>query len=112
MRLYEFDQEHGGAMVSRIVALTNQLKQDLHDGKLTKDFNLDNLLAYFQRYDIILDKHDLYNMIKVPPLKSLIKNIQGKKVVFVGQKEDKVSHKKNDDSKDTVKKMAKHARRK
>jgi hypothetical protein len=51
-------------------------------------------------------------MIRVPPLKSVIKNIQGDKVVFVGQEETK---KKYDtaagDDKKTVAAMAKRAMR-
>ena len=83
MRLYEFDQD--GATVSKIIVLSNQLKQDLDQGKIPQEFSTDDLLDYFQQYDIILDRNDLYNMIKVPPLKSVISNIQGDRVVFKGQ---------------------------
>ncbi len=108
MLLFEFDQD--SALVSKIVALTNQLEQDLEDGKIGNDYTVDQLLDYFQNYDVILDVNDLYNMIRVPPLKSVIKNIQGDKVVFVGQEETK---KKYDtaagDDKKTVAAMAKRA---
>ena len=83
MRLFEFDQER--ATVSQIVALTSQLEEAIEDGDIDPDnYTVDDLLDYFQMYDVILDVTDLYNMIKVPPLKGLIKNIQGDKVVFVG----------------------------
>jgi hypothetical protein len=108
MFLFEFDQD--AALVSKIVALTSQLEQDLDNGKIGDDFTVDRLLDYFQNYDVILDANDLYNMIKVPPLKTIIKNIQGDKVVFVGQEETK---KKYDtaagDDKKTVAAMAKRA---
>lgn len=83
MYLFEFDQN--SVIISKIVALTNQLKQEIEDGKVDADnYTVDQLLDYFQLYDVILDVNDLYNMIKVPPLKSLITNIQGDKVVFQG----------------------------
>ena len=97
-------------MVSRIVALTNQLKQDLEDGIIGTDYTVDQLLDYFQKYDVILDAQDLYNMIKVPPLKDVVKNIQGDKVVFVGQDDTtpKYDAPEGDDKK-TVAQMAKRA---
>lgn len=108
MLLFEFDQD--SALVSRIVTLTSQLEQDLEDGKIGDNFTVDQLLDYFQKYDVILDAKDLYNMIKVPPLKTVIKNIQGDKVVFVGQEDSKLKYDAPDsDNKETVAKMAKHA---
>lgn len=108
MLLIEFDQS--GAMVSKIVALTNQLQADLDDGKIGDDFTVDQLLDYFQNYDVILDVNDLYNMIKVPPLKTVIKNIQGDKVVFVGQDEMNPEYDAPEsDDKKTVAQMAKRA---
>lgn len=108
MLLIEFDQD--SAMVSKIVALTNQLQTDLDDGKIGDDFTVDQLLDYFQNYDVILDVNDLYNMIKVPPLKTVIKNIQGDKVVFVGQDEMNPEYDAPEsDDKKTVAQMAKRA---
>ena len=108
MLLCEFDQDR--AMVSKIVALTNQLKHDLEDGIIDTDYTVDQLLDYFQKYDVILDAQDLYNMIKVPPLKDVVKNIQGDKVVFVGQDDTtpKYDAPEGDDKK-TVAQMAKRA---
>ena len=108
MFLFEFDQD--SALVSKIVALTNQLEQDLEDGRIGTDYTVDQLLDYFQNYDVILDVQDLYNMIKVPPLKTVIKNIQGDKVVFVGQEETKKNYDTSaGDDKKTVAAMAKRA---
>jgi len=108
MFLFEFDQDR--ALVSKIVTLTSQLEQDLEDGKLGPGFTVDQLLDYFQKYDVILDVNDLYNMIKVPPLKTVIKNIQGDEVVFVGQEESKKTYDAPaGDDKKTVAQMAKRA---
>lgn len=108
MFLFEFDQE--SALVTKISVLTKQLKHDLDDGKIEEGFTVDQLLDYFQKYDVILDVNDLYNMIKVPPLKNVIKNIQGDEVVFVGQEESKKTYDAPEgDDKKTVAAMAKRA---
>lgn len=108
MRLFEFDQEK--AQVTQIVALTNQLKQDIEDGDIDPaNYTVDELLDYFQMYDVILDVNDLYNMIKVPPLKTLIKNIQGDKVTFAGHGEEDALDAPEDEQEKVVAKMAKSA---
>jgi hypothetical protein len=105
MRLYEFDEN--SATVSKIVALTNQLEQDLEDGEIPTEYSLDDLIDYFREYDVILDAQDLYNMIKQPPLNSLIQNIQGDKVVFKGQSTTATPPK--DENQKVVSQMAKNA---
>lgn len=110
MLLFEFDRDQDRAMVSQIVALTNQLQQDVESGEIDADnYTLDELLEYFQKYDVILDANDLYNMIKVPPLKDVITNIQGDKVVFKGHQGDTAEKPAGGDSEKTVKQMAKRA---
>jgi hypothetical protein len=105
MRLYEFDEN--SATVSKIVALTNQLEQDLEDGEIPMEYSLDDLIDYFREYDVILDAQDLYNMIKQPPLNSLIQNIQGDKVIFKGQ--ETPIEPEEEESKKVVKQMAQKA---
>lgn len=105
MRLYEFDEN--SATVSKIVALTNQLEQDLEDGEIPTEYSLDDLINYFREYDVILDAQDLYNMIKQPPLNSLIQNIQGDKVVFKGQSTTATPP--EDENQKVVSQMAKNA---
>lgn len=113
MLLFEFDQKQDSAMVAQIVALTNQLEQEIEDGEIDPDnYSVDNLLDYFQEYDIILDADDLYNMIKVPPLKDIITNIQGDKVVFKGHQGKPAFDAPEGEDKKTVAKMAKHALKK
>jgi galactitol-specific phosphotransferase system IIB component len=108
MFLYELEEQLDFS--PRLVAITNQLKQYFDKKGYPENFTVDDLLSYFAKYDIIIDTDDLYNMIQNPPLKDLISNIQGGKVVFVGQKDTKpdidIPDKKTDD---VVKKMAKRA---
>ena len=106
MRLFELDQEK--ATVARIVALTNQLKQDLDKGKIdAENFSTDKLLNYFRKNDIILDRDDLYSMVKQRPLKGVVTNIQGDKVVFKGTNDSESTE--PDENKKTISKMAKKA---
>jgi hypothetical protein len=107
MRLFELDANIG--IGPKIVAITDQLKTDLDNGKLNFGMTTDQLLDYFQDYDIILDVTDLYNMIQVPPLKQVITNIQGDKVVFKGQSDDSENPEQETDQEKTVADMAKNA---
>ena len=110
MLLFEFDQKQDSAMITQIVALTNQLEQEIEDGEVDpNNYSVDQLLDYFQEYDIILDVDDLYNMITVPPLKDVITNIQGDKVVFKGYQGVKAEKPRGGASEKTVKQMAKRA---
>jgi len=108
--MFLFELEGQPDFAPKLVALTNQLKQNFEEKGYPRCFTVDHLLAYFAKYDIIIDLDDLYNMIQVPPLKDLISNIQGKDIVFVGQSEKKpdieIPDEENDD---TVKKMADRA---
>lgn len=110
MFLFEFDDTK--PLVGSIVVAVDQLKSDLEDENINFDWDIDTLLQYFQKYDIILDKTDLYNMVGKPPLNQVIKNIQGDKVVFVGQEETKAPSVASTDTKKTVQSMAQKALKK
>lgn len=113
MYLFEFDQN--SAEITKIVALTNQLKDDVDSGEINPDqYTVDELLNYFQNYDVILDKSDLYNMIKTDPLKSVVSNINGDQIEFKGHEkapepESEPQEEPEDENKKTVAKMAKSA---
>jgi hypothetical protein len=82
MRLYEL--ENSKELVTKITVLSDQLKSDIQKGLISPNFTVDMLLDYFRKYNIVLDKTDLYNMILTYPLKNIISNIQGDQVVFKG----------------------------
>jgi hypothetical protein len=107
MRLFELDIDSG--IGAKLVAVTDQLKTDLENNKLNFGMTTDQLLDYFQDYDIILDVTDLYNMIQVPPLKQVITNIQGDKVVFKGQSDDSDNPEQETEQDKIVSQMAKSA---
>ena len=80
MRLYEF----ADPMITKLVAIADQLKSDLEQGEADPNMSVPDFLQYLKKYDIIYDKTDLYDMIKKLPLKNLISNIQGDTIVFKG----------------------------
>jgi hypothetical protein len=83
MRLFELSNPN--PLLVRLVAVTSQLTSDIDSGVEHSDWTVDELLNYYKDNDIILAKEDLYDMIKKPPLKNKISNIQGDKVIFKGQ---------------------------
>ena len=82
MRLFEFA---GSPLLVKLVATTSQLKSEIDSGKTHSDWTVPELLQYYRDNDIIIDKSDLYTMIKKPPLNQSIENIQGDKVILKGQ---------------------------
>lgn len=82
MRLFEFA---GSPLLVKLVATTSQLKSEIDSGKTHSDWTVPELLQYYRDNDIVIDKSDLYTMIKKPPLDQSIENIQGDKVIFKGQ---------------------------
>ena len=66
MRLFEID--NSDPLLVKLIAVSDQLYTDLLNGETDPDMTTEELLQYLQKYDIVLDKTDLYNMIKKPPL--------------------------------------------
>ena len=113
MYLFELDTEE--PLVAKIIAVSDQLATDVKLGKITPDWTVEDLLRYYSKYDVVLSRNDLYNMIKQPPLMNYITNIQGDNVIFKGQKEKPVNTEPPpapEDQQKIVKKMAKKASKK
>jgi hypothetical protein len=104
MRLYEFA---GSPLLIRLVATTSQLKSEIDSGEVHSDWTVPELLQYYRDNDIVIDKDDLYNMIKNPPLNQSIENIQGENVIFKGQTPEQELE--PDENKKVVSQMAKQA---
>jgi hypothetical protein len=104
MRLYEFS---GNPLLVKLVATTSQLKSEIDSGEVHSDWTVPELLQYYRDNDIIIDKSDLYNMIKNPPLNQSIENIQGDNVIFKGQTPEQELE--PDENKKVVAQMAKNA---
>ena len=105
MRLFELSNPN--PLLVRLVAVTSQLTSEIDSGDQHSDWTVDELLQYYKDNDIRLAKEDLYDMIKKPPLKNKIENIQGDKVIFKGQ--DSPIEPEGEDNKKVVKQMAQKA---
>lgn len=108
MRLYEFVNTN--TLVPKLVAVSDQLKSDLDSEVVDSEMTVNEFLKYLQKYDITVDKLDLYNMIKKPPLKHLIQNIQGDQVIFKGIGSPEGEEQNPDEKAKIVKSMADKAR--
>jgi len=104
MRLFELDQPN--PLVTKLVAVSDQLKTDIDNGDVLSELTVDQFLDYLRKYDITLDRNDLFNMIKKQPLKNIIANIKGDEVVFKGHAKPEMP---KDQSQNIVKQMAKSA---
>lgn len=83
MLLYEFTGVD--PTLIQLVAVIGQLKSSIESGDETPDWTVDSLLDYLKDNEIIIDKADLFNMVKNPPLNNAIENIQGDNIIFKGQ---------------------------
>lgn len=103
MFIFELDDPE----ITKFIAVTDQLKDGLDNGELAGEWDVDQLLNYFNAYDIIVDVTDLYELIKKPPLNKVIANIQGDKVIWKGS--ETVPGQVTDKNEKVVQQMAKHA---
>jgi len=81
MRLLEFADDD--PLRVKLVAVTNQLKERLQGKSAT--MSTDELLNFLKQNDVILDKSDLFDIVKKDPLKNIIHNVNGDEVIFKGQ---------------------------
>lgn len=104
MLLFELEEN---PFLVKLVGVTSQLKAEIDSGKKKSDWTVEELLNYYRNFDIIVDKSDLYDMIKKPPLNKTISNIQGDNVIFKGQEQPEEIP--PDENKKIVAQMAKDA---
>jgi hypothetical protein len=101
---------HDSPLLVKLVATLGQLKARIDDEQERDDWTVEELLDYLKDNEVIIDKHDLYDMIQEPPLSNTISNIQGDQVIFAGQDgEDELGGDDEEEKHDTVKDMAARA---
>lgn len=105
MLLYELDIPDPSLI--KLVAITSQLKSEIDQGKQKAEWTVGELLSLYQANGIIIDRADLYDMIKSPPLNKTISNIQGNLIRFKGHGDSEQVD--GEDSQNIVKQMAKDA---
>jgi hypothetical protein len=106
MRLYEFEDP----LRVKLVALASQLEADAKDDNFQTVVTTDDLIGYFRDNGLVLDKSDIYNMVKNPPLNNIIDNIKDDQVIFKGQQVDQEDS--PDEQEKIVKQMAHQALKK
>jgi hypothetical protein len=84
MRLYEFVEDD--PLRVKLAAITSQLKERVKRSGST--LSTDELLEFLRTNDIVLDKPDLFDIVKKEPLSNIIKNVNKDVVTFVGQSEE------------------------
>ena len=87
--MFLFELDGVDPLSTKLIVLVNQLKTDLDNGIIDpSSYTTEEFLTYLQdKGDIVLDITDLYDMIKNPPLNTVIKNIQGDQIIFKGHDE-------------------------
>jgi hypothetical protein len=105
MRLFELEDPNR----VRLAAVTDQLKNDIENGRELPDWTVDDFLGYLQDQGINLSDDDLYDMYKNPPLNSLISNIEGDNIIIRGQQEGVDQNPDEQESQQVVKQMANKA---
>ena len=93
----------------RLIAVLGQLKSNIEIGKAKSDWTTDELIQYLDDNGIILDKSNLFDLVKTPPLNNIITNIQGDSVIFKGQQEMSDTSDDETQSQEVVNQMAKSA---
>jgi hypothetical protein len=87
--MFLFELDGPDPLSAKLIVAINQLKSDIDNGQIDpNNYSTDQFLSYLQEYDIVLDITDLYDMIKNPPLNTVIKNIQGDSVIFKGHDDE------------------------
>lgn len=107
MYLYELSDPK----LVKVISAVDQLKAALESGEINSNWDVNTLLSYFRKFDLILSTQDLYNMMQTKPLKNVVSNIEGDEVVFKGidQPAKQPEAPPPEQSKEVVAKMAKKA---
>ena len=106
MRLFEFDTKD--PLRVKLTAVTSQLQSDLESANSEDPMSTNAFLNLLRRNDIVIDKTDIYDIIKKEPLVHFIKDIEDDNVIFKGQVLAKQPID-TDDSEKIVAQMAKKA---
>jgi hypothetical protein len=106
MLLCEFGDDD--PLRTKLIAVVSQLKSRMADTNSDKPMTTGTLLSLLKDNDIIIDRTDIYDMIKKEPLKNIIDDIKGNDVIFKGQRAQPAVIE-PDEAESIVSKMAKRA---
>jgi len=113
VRLREFTiSEEDDSLRVNLTGLVSQLLGRIQDTGTKKSFSLTAFLNLLSKHGIPIDEEQLRDMVKEEPLKNLIANVKGDKIIFKGGSEDDTGEDASlepEDTTDTLKKMANRA---
>jgi hypothetical protein len=87
MRLFEFADDD--PLRVKLMAVANQLKDRIVQTGQTQ--STDEFLNFLKANDIVIDKKDLFDIVKKEPLVNIIHNVNDDQVIFKGQEEKEVA---------------------
>lgn len=104
------DYESSDSLRVNLTGILSQIRGRIEDTGANKTISLDALLNKLQDAGITLSKRQFIDMIDDVPLKKIIANVSGNKVVFMGQSDDEETDSLDpEQSTKTLEKMAKRA---
>lgn len=115
VRLFEFDTSSvdDNSMRIKLTGIISQIHAKSKDQGFKKPYSLTALLNILSDAGIPLDEEQFREMVKEDPLKNLISNIKGNKVIFKGDADSDDSEMEEPDADTNVlDKMAKRASKK
>lgn len=97
-----------------LTGIISQILSRIEDTGFKKEYSLKSLLNTLSEKGYDIDREEFMDMIKNPPLKNIIANVKGNTVVFKGaeQETDDSLAVDQDETSDTLEKMAKRAEKK
>lgn len=106
MRFREFDSDNLGV---RLTGIIGQVHNRIRDAGYKKDFSVTSLLNILNSKDINIDRDEFINMLQDEPLKNMIANVKGDRVIFKGDLDSDSDAESPERSTSTLEKMAKRA---
>jgi hypothetical protein len=107
MLLHEFVENNEDMVL--LTGIVSQIFNRIKDTGFNKEYSLKSLLDTLSDRGLDLDREEFEKMIKHQPLKHLISNIKGDKIIFKGKSETDTDAMDPDETTSTLEKMAKRA---
>jgi len=96
------------SLAVRLSSVVRQLKARRDDTAAKEPMSVRSFINHLRDNDLYVTKEDLIDMIKNPPLKNIIHNIKGDRVVFKGDSSTDADQP-SDDTEDTLDTMSRRA---
>lgn len=112
MKIRELFESNDNSEEIKLLGALEQVRGRIKDTGATSKISLEALLASLSKLGINLDEKQFREMSAQEPLKNIIANVAGDKVVFIGQSDSDTDALDTDNTSSTLEKMAKRAAKK